>query len=276
MYKQIALILILSSIQSVNAAIVTVDFLVDSISRYTISDSNWIRDTSYTGQQAFTYSVTFDSSSYEAGPFDYWDGQDVSSYRPEIYSINFGETPFDTELDSIQPVLSYEGGYTPSTISDSSGYGEFAYNGTFDTGTISQNYYFNDGMSYWAERPSDYRQYFERSISLNTRYDDDSMTASDIVEPSLEEYLNLGLGQTFDFTQTVDEYYQEEFLGPWTHLDNGIRYSGSASISNITTVVPVPASILLFFSGLVGLAGFVARKGQSKVSLKGPVTSKNY
>ncbi len=267
MHNKMALILILTSLQTVKAATVTIDFLVDSTSRYTLSNNNWVRDTSYTGQHPFTFSITFDSSNYDAGPFDYWDGQGVSSYRPQIYPVNFGETPFDNEINSIQPTLSYEGSSTPSPINYSSGSGEFSYNSTFDTGTISQDYYFNDGMRYWEAWPSDYRQYFERTISLYTHYNDDNLTAADIVAPTLDEYLSLGLGQTFNFSQTVQEYYQEEFLGPWTYLDGGVRYNGSAAISNIT-VVPVPASILLFGSGLIGLISFAKRKERLK---SGPV-----
>jgi len=251
------IVLVVSS--SANAAPVTVDFLVDIDRRSTSVNDQWVVDSNYTGQE-FTLSVTFDSNGYNLGERDYWDGQGVTSYRPSIYPISASETPFDTEINSVQPTLDYHGD-TETTFSGSVS-GEYSYNQTFQRSTISQDFYLSSGVSYY-DSPSRYIASFERSISLGFRTFDETMTLGDIVPLSLEEYLDLGLGQTFSFRQQVDEDSNENWTYPggaeWITVDGGIRYSGNAIMTNVA-VVPVPAAVWLFGSGLLGLVGVARRK----------------
>jgi hypothetical protein len=42
-------------------------------------------------------------------------------------------------------------------------------------------------------------------------------------------------------------------------LDGGIQYSGYATVSNVS-IVPVPAALWLFMSGLVGIFGYTFKR----------------
>jgi len=115
----------------------------------------------------------------------------------------------------------------------------------------------------YYDSPSRYIGSFDRSISLVFRETDQTMTLDDITPLSLEDYLNLGMGKTFSFLQQVDEDSNENWTYPngaeWITVDGGIRYHGSAIMTNISAV-PLPVSAWLFVSGLVGLVGLARRK----------------
>lgn len=243
--------------QSLYAAPVTVDFLVNATDRYTTSNDNWVRDSNFSGQQ-FTLSVVFDSDNYNPGLFDYWDGQGISSYRPDIYPVSIGDTPFDEELNAVQSTLDYHGNVEGSTSGSS--YGEYSYNQTFESGLISQSFYQNSGVVYY-DTPRRYIADFDRDISLDFFDHNADLIEADIVPLTLEDYLGLGYGRTFNFYQSVEEDYNENWTngGQWISVDGGIRYSGSATMTSISTV-PVPAAVWLFGSGLIGLVSFAGRK----------------
>ncbi len=254
MYKIIASGALLLASHMVFAATVNIDFLINVSTRYISSNNSWLQDSGFSGQQ-FILSVGFDSGSYTPGVLDYWDGQDVSSIRPEISPVSFSATPFDEELNAIQPALNYYGNEEIS--SPGTGFGEISYNGTFDNGTISQSYGKNKSVLY-RDIQTKYIADFDRNISIGFTNYNANLTVADIVPLSLDEYLNLGYGQTFRFFQSVEEDYNNDWpgSGSWITLDGGVRYEGAGTISNIS-VVPVPAAVWLFGTGILGLLTFV-------------------
>lgn len=262
MKKMLAAPLLLFISQTSQATIINIDFLVDVTTRQAYSNGSWNADTSFTGQQ-FTLTVTLDSDNYMPGTVEFWSGQGVTYVQPSAYPIEFSATPFDDEINAVTPVLDYHGNTEyPASASLS---GEFNYNQTFDSATVDQSFYRGSSLNYMNREGSNF--YFaslSRNLGIGMHWADAPFTESDIAPLTLMEYLNMGMGQSYDFYQSVREGYTPNHgYEPWTYMDGGIQYFGSATMTSISAV-PLPAAFWLFGSGLMGLISFGFRRSSRR------------
>ncbi|MCU7930501.1 MAG: hypothetical protein KZQ90_06850 [Candidatus Thiodiazotropha sp. (ex Codakia rugifera)] len=252
MWRTVTTILLIALSQNTQAAIVNVDFLVDATSRHTSSGGAWVTDTSFTGQQ-FTLRLSLDSDNYSPGEVNNMSGLGITSVYSSLEPVAFGPTPFDTEINAVMPVLDYHG--NPDTGSTGAFFSESSYNQSSNSASVIQSFNNNSGF-YYYDSSTRYLADLDRDTIIDLFWDDAPYTESDITPQSLVDSLNMGMGQTYSFFQGVHENYYDNFGGsPSNLLDGGIRYMGTATMSNISAV-PIPAALWLFTSGLIGLLGF--------------------
>ena len=254
MKKLVLFTLLISLSHSAQAATVNVDFLVDATARHTTSGGSWVNDSSFNGQQ-FSVRVSLDTDNYSPGTVDSWNGH--SSIYSSVEPVRFGATPLDNEMNAVTPTLDYHGNaeYGP----DGAYSADLSYSQTHNSATLWQGFSQTSG-NYYYDRVSRYMADFDRDTIIELIWDNAPYTESDIAPRSLVDLLSLGMGQSYSFIQTVSENYYESFgSSPSVLLDGGIRYTGYATMSNVS-VVPVPAALWLFASGLVGLFGYTRMK----------------
>jgi hypothetical protein len=235
-----------------------VDFLVDATARRTSSGGVWVNDAGFTGQQ-FSLRLSFDSDNYSPGDVDTWNGE--TSVYSEIEPVEFGATPLDTEINAVAPALDYHG--NPEQGPSGAFFSDFSHDQSTDSALVWHDFSQTSGF-YYYDSASRYLADFDRETIIDLFWDDAPYSESDIAPQSLVDLLQMGMGQTYSFRQSVQEIYYDNFgLGSANLLDGGIQFDGYATLSNVS-VVPIPAALWLFASGLIGFAGFTfKRRGAS-------------
>ncbi|MBI3187218.1 MAG: hypothetical protein HYZ31_05005 [Gammaproteobacteria bacterium] len=234
---------------------VNVSFWVDATGRYTSINNTWVQDSSFLPQQ-FMLTVTFDSTNFNPDVVSNWGDQNTTSAHINVSPLVFGATPFDNELNNIQPTLDYHG--NENTIYPGILGGDLSYNGSDGSSSTSQMYYLDRGFLY-NDSQAKYTADFNKETYLDFSNYSADLSEADVAQLTLEDFLNMGYGQTFGFHQNVVEEYNLNW-GEWITIDGSTQYTGIATLSNVS-FVPVPSALWLFGSGLLGLVG-LARKAR--------------
>ncbi len=95
---------------------------------------------------------------------------------------------------------------------------------------------------------------------------DDGSDYQSSVDPGTVHGYDPSISYTFNTAGTyvvgVSEYYSRAYNGGWSGnvLDTGDTYTLQVSLTDMSTPIPEPATMLLFGAGLAGLIGLKARK----------------
>lgn len=237
------------------ASTVNMNFWVEATGRYTSINNTWIQDSSFLSQQ-FMLTLTFDSTNFNPDIVSNWGDQNTTSAHIYASPLVFGVTPFDNELNNIQPTLEYHG--NENSIYPGAIGGDLSFNGSDGSSSISQMYYLDRGFLY-QDIQAKYIADFNKETYLDFSNYSANLSEADVAQLTLEDFLNMGYGQTFGFHQGVQEEYNLNW-GEWITIDGSIQYTGFATLSSVS-FVPVPAALWLFGSGMLGLV-VLARKAR--------------